>query len=48
MDVKRCKPEVMISKLRWAEVLPSEGVSVGEVVRRLGVAQVTYYRWRKD
>ncbi|MEM7745237.1 MAG: hypothetical protein AAF409_16150 [Pseudomonadota bacterium] len=47
MGLKRCKPEEMISALRWAEVLLSEGVSVGTVVRRLGVAQVTCYRWRK-
>lgn len=48
MGAKRYKPEEIISKLREAEVLLAEGVSVGEVVRRLGVTQVTYYRWRKD
>jgi len=34
--------------LREAEVLLTEGVSVGKVVRRLGVTQVTYYRWPKE
>ena len=48
MGAKRYKPEEVISKLREAEVLLAEGVSVGEVVRRLGVTQVTYYRWRKE
>lgn len=48
MGAKRYKPEDIISKLREAEVLLAEGVSVGEVVRRLGVTQVTYYRWRKE
>ena len=48
MGSKRYKPEEIISKLREAEVLLAEGVSVGEVVRRLGVTQVTYYRWRKE
>jgi transposase-like protein len=48
MGAKRYKPEEIISKLREAEVLLAEGVSVGEVVRRLGVTQVTYYRWRKE
>lgn len=48
MGTKRYKPEEIISKLREAEVLLPEGVSVGEVVRRLGVNQVTYYRWRKE
>ncbi|MEM1275288.1 MAG: transposase, partial [Pseudomonadota bacterium] len=48
MGAKRYKSEEIISKLREAEVLLAEGVSVGEVVRRLGVTQVTYYRWRKE
>lgn len=48
MGAKRYKPEEIISKLREAEVLLAEGVNVGEVVRRLGVTQVTYYRWRKE
>jgi len=47
MSVKRYKPEEIISKLREAEVRLAQGVSVGEVVRQLGVTQVTYYRWRK-
>ena len=48
MGARRYKPEEIILKLREAEVLLAEGVSVGEVVRRLGVTQVTYYRWRKE
>ena len=48
MGARRYKPEEIISKLREAEVLLAEGLSVGEVVRRLGVTQVTYYRWRKE
>lgn len=48
MGAKRYKPEEIISKLREAEVLLAEGVSVGEVVRRLEVTQVTYYRWRQE
>ena len=43
MGASRYKPEEIISKLREAEVLLAEGVSVGEVVRRLGMTQVTYY-----
>ena len=41
------KPEEIVLKLREAEVLLAEGVSVSEVVRLLGVTQVTYYRWRR-
>ena len=42
MGAKRFKPEEIISKLREAEVLLAEGVSVDEVGRRLGVTQVTH------
>ena len=48
MGAKRYKPEEIISRLREAEVLLAEGVGGGEGVRRLGVTQVTYYRWRKE
>ena len=44
MANKRAKPEEIVTKLREAEVLLAEGViSVGEVVRRLGVTEVMYY-----
>ena len=48
MSGKRYSPEEIISKLREAEVLLAQDVGVGEVVRRLGVTSVTYYRWRKE
>ena len=48
MGARRYKPEEIISKLREAEVLLAEGASLGEVFRRVGVTQVTYYRWRKE
>ena len=48
MGAKRYRPEEIISKLREAEILLAHGVGVGEAIRRLGVTQVTYYRWRKE
>ncbi len=48
MSGKRYGPEEIISKLREAEVYLAEGVTVGEVIRRLGVNKITYYRWRKE
>ncbi len=48
MSGKRYSPEEIISKLREAEVFLAEGVTVGEVIRRLGVNKITYYRWRKE
>lgn len=48
MSGKRYSPEEIISKLREAEVYLAEGVKVDEVIRRLGVTKITYYRWRKE
>jgi len=42
------KPEQIINKLREAEVLLSQGSTVGEASRKLGVTEQTYYRWRKE
>ena len=40
-------PEQIIAKLREAEVALSQGEMTGQVCRRLGVSEQTYYRWRK-
>ena len=45
---KGFKPEQIIGKLREAEVLLSQGSTVGEASRKLGVTEQTYYRWRKE
>ena len=34
-------------KLREADVLLSQGISVSQVCKRIGVSDQTYYRWRK-
>lgn len=39
--------EQIIVKLREVEVLCSQGKTVGEAVRQIGVTEQTYYRWRK-
>ena len=48
MQKKGFKPEQIINKHREAEVLLSQGATVGEVCRKIGVTDVTYYRWRKE
>ena len=48
MARKRYSPEQIIAKLREADVALAEGASVNDVVRRLGIQKVTYYRWRKE
>ena len=40
--------EQIIKELREAEVLLSKGEKVEQVIRKLGVSDVTYYRWRKE
>jgi len=41
-------PEQIISKLREAEVLLSQGATLSIVLKKIGVSDVTYYRWRKE
>ena len=48
MKRKRYSVEQIIGKLREAEVLLSQGQTVREVSRGLGVTEQTYYRWRKE
>ena len=48
MPRKTYRPEEIIAKLRQAEVLIGQGKKMPEVVKALGVHEVTYYRWRKD
>jgi putative transposase len=48
MSRKRYSAEQIIVKLREAEVLSSQGRTVPEICRQLGVTQNTYYRWRKE
>ena len=45
---KRPKPEEIVAKLRQADVLVSQGQSVADVIRSIGVSEVTYCRWRKE
>jgi len=40
--------EQIISKLREAEVLLSQGQPLGTVCRGLEISEQTYYRWRKE
>ena len=48
MKKKGFTPEQVIGKLREAEVLLSQGNTVGEVSRKLGITEQTYYRWRRE
>jgi transposase-like protein len=48
MGRKHYKAEQIIGMLREAEVLQSQGMTIGEISRKLGIIEQTYYRWRKE
>ena len=48
MSKKRFTAEQIIGKLREAEVGLAQGQTVGQVCRTLGVAEQTFYRWRRE
>ena len=48
MPTKRHKPEEIVAKLRQVDVLTSQGRSVADAIRSVGVTEVTYYRWRQE
>jgi len=48
MVKKGYTPEQIINKLREAEILLSQGSSIIEASRKIGVTEQTYYRWRKE
>ena len=48
MAKKGFTPEQIISKLREAEVLLSQGATLSIVLKKIGVSDVTYYRWRRE
>ena len=48
MPSKRYRPEDILSKLREADILISQGKTVAETIRILGISDVSYYRWRNE
>jgi transposase-like protein len=48
MAKRRFSVEQIIGHLREAEVLLGQGKTVGEICRRIGVSEQSYYRWRRE
>ena len=48
MKRKRHSPEQIVKHLREAETMLAQGKTVTQVCKRLGVTEVTYYRWRRE
>jgi transposase-like protein len=44
MPRKRYKPEEIIAKLRQVDVLVSQGATMADAIRQIGVSEVTFYR----
>src|SRR3954454_7290003 len=48
MASKKHWPEEIVAKLRQVDVLVSQGQSVADAIRSIGVTEVSYYRWRRE
>lgn len=48
MRKKEFTPEQIITMLREAEVLLSQGSTAVDVCRKLSITEQTYYRWRRE
>ena len=48
MPGKKHTPEQVINKLREAEVVLTQGSTVAEASRQIGVTEQTFYRWRNE
>jgi transposase-like protein len=48
MPRRRYKPEEIVAKLRQVDVLVSQGSSMADAIRQIGVSEVTFYRWRQE
>ena len=48
MSRKRYSPEQIIRMLREAEVGLAQGQTAAQVCRTLGIAEQTFYRWRRE
>lgn len=48
MARKKYTAEQIIRSLREAEIHLSKGERIGQVARKLGITEQTYYRWRRE
>lgn len=46
MPAKRYSVEQIVAKLREAERLQGQGMTVPQVCKKLGISDQTFYRWR--
>jgi len=44
----RVQPEAIIEKPQHAAILLGQGKKIVEIVRTLGITEVTHYRWHQE
>lgn len=48
MAKKRYTAEQIIGMLREVEILLSQGQTIAHAIKHIGIAEQTYYRWRRE
>ena len=48
MKRKRYTAEQIVTHLRKVEALTTQGSTIAEAVKKLGITEQTYYRWKKQ
>ena len=48
MKRKRFTPEQIVTHLRKVETLTAQGSTIAEAVKKLGITEQTFYRWKKQ
>ncbi|MBX9776821.1 MAG: transposase [Xanthobacteraceae bacterium] len=48
MPGRKHDQEEIVAKLRHVEQLIEQGRSLADAIAKIGVAEATYYRWRKE
>ena len=48
MSKRSYKPEEIVAKLRQGDILHSQGSTIADAIRQIGVSEVTFCRWRKE
>jgi len=46
MARRKHTPDQILAKLRDADVMQAEGLSIAEIAKRLEISEQTYHRWR--
>ena len=48
MPKKRHSPEAIVSKLRQVDVIMAQSQPIATAVKKIGVTEQSYYRWRNE